>query len=268
MNRRQADILELLGDEKEVSIRDLAGRFGVTTVTIRRDLDGLQGQGRLMRTHGGAIPAMAGVVEFSFAAKERRHAAQKKAIARAVASLIAPGMRITLDTGTTTLEVARAVARVKDLTVLTTSLAVASALQPCENIELVLLGGTVRKSGPDLVGVLAERNLRSFRVDLAVLGADAAGTDGVFTTDMAVARVSQAMMSGAARKTLAVDSSKFAASALFKYAEWSEFDQLVTDERAPADVREWLGSSVRSVTYAESIGPRTPTVRLGKRAGK
>lgn len=268
MNRRQADILDLLGDEKQVSIRDLAGRFGVTTVTVRRDLDGLQRQGRLTRTHGGAIPARAGVVEFSFAGKERRHAAEKKAIAREVASRIAPGMRITLDTGTTTLEVARAAAGVRDITILTTSLAIASALHAYENIELVLLGGTVRKNDPDLVGVLAERNLRSFRVDLAVLGADAAATDGVFTTDMAVARVSQAMMSGAARKVLAVDSSKFAASALFKYAEWPEFDRVVTDAGAPAQVREWLGSLARSVTYAESTGPSTPTVRLGKRAGK
>ena len=253
MNRRQADTLELLGDRKQVSIRDLAERFGVTTVTIRRDLDLLERQGRLMRTRGGAIPTHAGVVEFSFAEKERKNAAQKKAIARAVASEIGPGMRIALDTGTTTLEVARAVARaVEDITVLTTSLAVASTLHARENVELVLMGGTVRKSAPDLVGVIAERNLASFKVDLAVLGADAASEDGVFTTDMAVARISQAMMSGAARKLLAADSSKFAASALFKYAEWSEFDEVVTDAGAPAGVREWLGARARSVRYVEA----------------
>ena len=191
--------------EAEQSVGVLAHRFGVTPMTIRRDLDALERQGMVLRTHGGAVLARPGIVEFRFAERRRTHASQKQAIARAVAGIVRPGMKITLDTGTTTLEVARAIAGVPEITVLTTSLAIASVLYACEHIELVLMGGTVRKNDPDLSGVLTEQNLRCFHVDLAVLGADAVSAEGVYTTDMGIARGSQAMMVGAQRKVLVAD---------------------------------------------------------------
>jgi len=251
MNSRQSHILERLIAGNEVSVQDLAARFGVSEMTVRRDLVRLEREGELTRTHGGAVLSKAGVIEFAFKEKEKHFAAEKKAIAREVASFIHPGMTLTLDTGTTTLEVARAIVGIKNLTVLTSSLAIASALYVYDHIELVLLGGTVRKGNPDLSGRLTEENLKCFRVDLALIGADGADPAGVYTTDMNIACVSQWMISGAAQTVLALDHSKFEKTAFVKFALWDRIDRVITDDGVPPRVRKWLNKSVREVIYAQ-----------------
>ena len=141
MNARHEDILKLLRERGDASVQVLAESFGVSVMTVRRDLMLLEQAGKLTRTHGGAVLSSAGIVEFAFERKGKRHAAEKRAIAREVASLVQAGMSVSLDSGTTTLEVAMAIAGIDSLTVLTSSLAIASALYASENIELVLLGG-------------------------------------------------------------------------------------------------------------------------------
>ncbi len=251
MNQRQMEILEILQRDGKASVRALARRFRVNAMTIRRDLAALEETGRVARTHGGAMLARTGVVEFAFAEKARRNIEQKRAIAAEIARLVPPGSTVSLDTGTTTLEIARAIAGIPGLTVLTSSLAIASALYARENVNLVLLGGTVRKNSPDLSGPLTEENLRRFRVSLAILGADGASPDGAFTLDESVARVSRAMIAGAEKTILALDSSKFAAAAFVKFAEWSEIGAVVTDAGAPPSVRGWLEKKVRKTIYAK-----------------
>jgi DeoR/GlpR family transcriptional regulator of sugar metabolism len=250
MNKRQEDILDLLSVEGEVSVRELAERFAVTSTTVRRDLDLLQREGRLVRTHGSASLSRSGVVQFAFREKGRRQLAEKRAIAAAMAPAIESGMTVALDTGTTTLEVAKLIGNLPKLTVLTTSLPIASALHSNENVELILLGGMVRRNDPDLSGPLTEQNLRQFKVDLAVLGADAVMRDGVYTMDVGIARGTQAMMQCAARRFLCVDHTKFSARALYRYAEWGEFTGIISDDAVPAATREWLEEQASSVTYA------------------
>lgn len=250
MNARQQEILRTLTRAGEVSVADLAKRLHVTTMTIRRDLDALERGGNLIRTHGGAVLSSAGIIEFTFLRKGEEHNAEKRAIASIIAGMASPGMTLTLDTGTTCLEVARAVAGIDRLTVLTSSLAIASALYARDNIELVLLGGKARRGNPDLSGWLTEENLRRFRVDMAVLGADGADRDGVYTTDEAVARVSRGMMACAGLSILAADHSKFGKSTFLKYAEWPDFRHVVTDAALPDDARRWLERSGPKITYA------------------
>ncbi len=249
MNRRQADILELLETRRELTVSELAQRFGVTTATVRRDFQFLEDEGYLIRGHGSAMLSPAAASEVAFVRKGQQREAEKRAIGRAVAAEIHPGMIVSLDTGTTILEVARAIANIPDIKVLTVSLPIASLLHAQENLEVILMGGTVRKNDPDLSGVLAEENLRRFRADLAVLGADAVGRDGIFTTDMNTARAAQAMMAGADRRFLAVDSSKFSARAMFRYAGWDEFTQVVSDAGVCAEARQWLAGIDRPVSY-------------------
>ena len=247
MNKRQSDILDLLRGHDGMSVRAMAERLRVTPATIRRDLDQLAHEGRLVRDHGSAHLSQAGVVEFRFHEKGRKFAAEKRAIGRTVAEMIDGGMTVALDTGTTTLEVARSIADRDGVTVVTTSLAIASVLHSQPGLEVVLLGGVVRKNVPDLTGVLTEENLKRFRVDLAVIGADAVGRDGAFTTDLAVARGTQAMMAGAARSVLAADSGKFAAQALYKFAEVAAFDVVVTDGGLNEDDRAWLAKATEVI---------------------
>ena len=132
----------------------------------------------------------------------------------------------------------------------TTSLMIAAALHTQESIELILLGGTVRKDSPDLSGPLTEENLGRFRVNLAVLGADGVSADGVFTESMNVARVSRAIVKAAERAVLTIDGSKFGRAALVRYAEWQDFNQVITDKGVPAQVRKWLNRKGPEVVYA------------------
>ena len=251
MNTRRTKIMELLSKDGEVYVQELAKDLSVTTMTIRRDLDALERDGSLIRTHGGAVLAKAGIIEFSFKRKGEERAFEKRAIAQEVAGSVESGMTIALDTGTTVLEVANAISGIDNLTVLTSSLVIASTLYARDNINLVLLGGKARRGSPDLTGWLTEENLKHFRVDVAVVGADGADHDGVFTDDESVARVTQAMIAGAGAAILAMDHSKFARPAFLKYAAWSDFDRVVTDSKVPRSVRKWLRRATSHVVYAK-----------------
>lgn len=230
MHPRRQEILDLVRARRHVGVLALARRFNVTPITIRRDLNELEHLGHLRRAHGSAVATEASVVQFAFAARQRANALLKRAIAREAARLVQPGQTVALDTGSTTLELARALSGVERLTILTTSLAIAAALHPQERLEVVLLGGTLRRRDPDLAGPLTEQNLRLFRVDIAFIGADAMSEDGLFTADMNVARCTQAMAQHAASAVLVADSSKFARSALFRFAGWDEIDAFVCDD--------------------------------------
>lgn len=249
MNRRQTEILKLLSANGEVSVAETAGRFNVTPATIRRDLQYLEDAGHLTRSHGGAIPSPASLMQLAFSRKSQEQQAQKRAIGQAIAQEIRPGMVVSLDTGTTTLEVARAIAQVHEIKVITTSLEIASVLHTHEHLEVILMGGTVRRNDPDLSGALTEDNLRRFRADIAVMGADAVARDGVYTADMAVARGAQAMLAGTTRRILAIDATKFSRQGLFRYAGWEEFAAVYCDEGVSREIRRWLDKSVPEVHY-------------------
>jgi DeoR/GlpR family transcriptional regulator of sugar metabolism len=251
MNARQKKILEFLTKDGEVNVGELARRLKVTTMTIRRDLHALEQQGNVIRTHGGALLANAGIIEFAFLKKGEENNAEKHAIALEIARMVEPAMTVTLDTGTTCLEVAKALSGISNLTLLTSSLAIASAVYARDNIDLVLLGGKARKGNPDLTGWLTEENLKHFRVDIAVLGAEGADREGVYTTDETVARVSQGMIACAGRTVLAADYTKFGRTSFLKYATWSDFDYVITDNKCPHDVQRWLHRVAKNVTYAK-----------------
>jgi DeoR/GlpR family transcriptional regulator of sugar metabolism len=164
--------------------------------------------------------------------------------------MIKPGMSVSMDTGSTTLEVARALADMRDLRVVTTSLAIASILHATDGVEVVLLGGIVRKTSPDLYGPITEENIKRFSVQLAVLGTDAISPSGCFTTDAGVSRISRALIESAEMSVVVADSTKFARTAFAQHASLSEISKLVTDEGCPHDVRIWLEKAVKEVIYA------------------
>lgn len=251
-NARQREIMASAGRTGEVSVADLAKRFGVSAMTVRRDLDALYRDGRLARIHGGAVPSRTAVAEFLFEKQTSEQLAQKQAIARAVCRLISPGMTIALDTGTTTLEVARALAGAVDLKVLTTSLAIAAALHTEPGIEVILLGGTMRRLSPDLCGPLAEDNLQRFHIDLAIIGADAVTAQGTFTGDTSIARTTRAMAARAGTLVLAATADKFTRTALYLCVGLEAFDHVVTTLPFPAGARRWLKRSGARVEYARA----------------
>ena len=240
MNARQQHILQLLTQRREVTVQELSACFAVAPMTIRRDLEQLESLRALTRTHGGAMLARAQTVEFAFQERILDRIAEKQAIARAAAALISPGMTLLLDTGTTTLEVARAIADIPRLRLLTSSLAIASALYAHENIELILLGGNVRQDSPDLYGPLTESNLRQFHPQLAIVGADAAQPSGLYAANLHVANVARAVIANAGETMLVADSSKFTRHAFVLFAEWSQLTHVITDDGLGEREAGWL----------------------------
>lgn len=253
--QRLERIIGLLAEAPEVTVAELAERFNVTPMTVRRDLEALEDEGRITRTHGGAVPAAPSVARFAFHERRQAMMAEKQAIARAAAQRVAPGMTVVLDTGTTTLELARLLSGVRGLRVLTTSLAIASALFAHEDMELILLGGTVNQGSPDLSGPLTEANLDTFRPDLAFIGADAADRHGLYTGSQEIAGVSRAIIASADNKVLLADSSKFGRTAFVRFAEWTDIDGAVVDDRLDAAHRRLMtraGVDVETVACGEA----------------
>jgi DeoR/GlpR family transcriptional regulator of sugar metabolism len=207
-------------------VAELAAAFGVSEMTVRRDLRDLERDGKLMRVHGGAMSVIA---EPSFAEIAVERPAVKDAIGAAAAALVDDGQTIVLDIGTTTLALARHL-RGRTLTVITSNLAAYEELLAEASVELVLLGGVVRRNYRSLVGLLAEDALRQLRADVAFLGAS--GIDahlGILDTTMVEVPIKRAMMDAAERCVLLADSAKFGMRGVVRVCGPERLHTLVTD---------------------------------------
>lgn len=233
---RQTRIRERFADQPGVSISKLAREFGVSEMTIRRDLAALEGKSHIQRTHGGAVLTERMMLEFDYRDRREHNRAAKRAIAAAARRLVLPGQRLILDTGTTTLELAALLKDGEGLTVITPSLAVASELQHAAGVEVILLGGVLRRGSPDLTGPATEHCLELFAADIAFQGADAIGPDGaIYNSDLRLARVDRLMRRVAERCCVLADASKLGRTSLARSGTLADVDTLITDKRAPAD---------------------------------
>ncbi|MCD4825428.1 MAG: DeoR/GlpR family DNA-binding transcription regulator [Phycisphaerae bacterium] len=248
---RRDQIAEILSLDGETSVEELVERFGVSDMTIRRDLNALAQAGRIIRTHGGAAPTGRVSFEFEFLQRKRAHDPAKHAIAAAAAELIDDGSTIMLDSGTTTLRLAESLRRKTGLTIITTSLPIASSLQYSDSIEVLLLGGYLRSNSPDLTGPLTETNLEGLRADIAFIGADGVELNGdVFNASLAVGRMLQKMVAAARQVYVVADSSKIGKSAMTRFGNVAEWAGLITDNginRRSADALKWLGVKLTKV---------------------
>ena len=200
----------VLAQGKEISVASEARRLGVHPMTIRRDLAALANAGVLVRCYGGGIPAQRITFEFEFDERRRRRLAEKKRLGSAAAERVQPGQTVMLDTGTTTLQVAKAIAASgRSCTCITSSLVIASQLWAREEIELMLLGGRVRRGSPDLVGPAVKTLLAKLTADIAFLGSDGVDpTRGCFAGDIETAYVAEQMAASARQVIVVADSSK------------------------------------------------------------
>ncbi len=250
---RHSRIRTLLKDSKQVSIVQLAQMFEVSEMTVHRDLRKLEGDGRIRRTRGGAVPAEKMEFEFDFASRRRAHHKEKQAIAKEALKFIEPGQRIILDTGTTTLEVAYLLRELENITVITPSLAVCSVLQFAAGIETVLLGGIIRPGSPNLTGAVTETNLDMFAVDIAFQGADGIGLDGtIYTEDMRIVRVDQKIRQRAAKSYILSDSSKIGKTALATNGYVYQANALITDSAIEPECKKSFEKMGATVTVADN----------------
>jgi DeoR/GlpR family transcriptional regulator of sugar metabolism len=229
--RRQEILRAVRGGSTHVS--DLAESFGVSEMTVRRDLGALARDGKLERVHGGAVDAG---YEPRFAQIEVERLDAKDRIGATAAGLIEDGQTVMIDIGTSTLQLARHL-HGRTLTVVTTNLAVIEELMPDPDIELVLPGGIVRRNYRSLVGVLAEDSLRQLKADVTILGTSAVDQDfGVWDTTMVEVPIKRLMIAAADRVVLLADKAKFAMSGVVRVCGPESLDQVVTDAPLPPGV--------------------------------
>ena len=231
---RRREILGVLHRDGRVLVKDLARQFRISQITIRKDLEFLDGQGVIQRTHGGALPVQSGaLLDPTLREKEKPHRKQKTEIALAAARLVEDGQSVLLDSGTTTTAIARALKHSLNtrarLTVITNAINIAAELAGT-NIEVILTGGTLRKNSFSLVGPLAERTLRQLSADILFLGVDGFDTAaGLFTPNLLESEVNRTMVE-IARRTIAVcDSSKFGRRSLCNIMPVAAVHEVITD---------------------------------------
>jgi DeoR/GlpR family transcriptional regulator of sugar metabolism len=237
---RQRTVLRRLSTSGMATTEALAALCEVSVATMRRDLIDLEAQGLLRRVHGGAVlermPDADSVQGFAEVAAS--HAEDKRAVAPRAPRLVADGDCVLLDIGTTTMLLAREL-RGRPLTVMTASLAVLDVLRDDPEVELVLLGGVVRRAYHSLVGSLTEDALRQVRAATCFLGASGVDADGsVLDTTMIEVPVKRALLSAATRTVLLVDRHKFPGAGTLRVCGPEQVDVLVTTEGADAPTLE------------------------------
>lgn len=258
---RRTRIVDILGRSPDgvVTIKSLSEQFGVSEMTIRRDLDWLQSQALVNRVRGGAV-AQTSREEMPFGDRLREAGVQKKAIAWAAVQLVNEGDRIILDGGTTTQQIAASLACKTDLTVITNNIAAVVELAACDGIETIVLGGSLKHQELCTVGPLVTQGLADLAADKLFLSAAGFSIrQGATDLDMNEVQVKRAMIAAAAQVILVADSSKWGQVKLVRIAPLSDVDALVSDDGLPAEAISQLEAEGIEVITPARMAQRLAT---------
>ncbi|WP_445146483.1 transcriptional repressor AgaR [Dyella sp. Tek66A03] len=238
VEERRRRIVERVEQQGRATVEELVSLFDISAVTIRADLEALDRIGAISRSHGGALPAGPAQLDTPLNIKETRHHAQKRRIGQAAARLIQDGDTIILDSGSTTVEIARQIRQQKwtSLTVITNALNIAMELSGLPAVRVMMLGGLLRQTSYSLAGPDAEQTLLRLSADRLFLGVDGLDPEvGVTTPDPLEASLN-ALMIRVSRQTVAVlDASKFGQRSLSVIAPVSSLGLVISDTAAPAE---------------------------------
>lgn len=227
---RQSHIIQYIQQRLSVSVNELSEQFGVSAMTIRRDLNALEKSGQVVRVHGGVIVprAQTGLREEERAAMNMGH---KEAIAEAAVRLVKDGQTIFIDAGTTTVELTSRLKDRRGLTVVTNSVKVLYKLAESREINLIGLGGAVFGGAWSFVGPLAETAIRHFHSDLAFLGITSISLEhGLTEVNYFEGDIKSLIIKQSQRAVLLADSSKFEKVSPHSVAALSEIDVIITDD--------------------------------------
>jgi DeoR family transcriptional regulator of aga operon len=227
---RRTAILEKLNETGQVDVNELSNEFNVSEVTIRNDLGRLETKNLLIKVRGGAIKVDRVGMDFALSDKNKHNSEEKERIGRTAAGLIEEGDTIILDSGTTTMEIARNLSAFQNLTVITNALNVAQVLADYKDANVIVPGGFLRKNSLSLVGTTAEDSFRGYFCDKLFLAVDGfSATYGLSTPNVEEAHLNKVMI-GISKKVIVVtDSSKFQKRSFAFIAPVSEIDVVVTD---------------------------------------
>lgn len=238
---RRTKILEILNKDGTVEVNKLAELFQVTGATIRRDLRQLATEGMIQRAHGGAVIKKGTLYEPSFENSLESFTEEKEKIAKEAISYINPGDAIFLDSSTTVLHIAKNLKSMSDITVLTNSVPIAYELYKSTKKQLVILGGMLRSETGTVVGPIAEKNIKEFKIDVAFLGISAINTNGEMTDpNIYEATIKRTIIENSNTVIGVADHSKFGNESFTFVASVTKLSTLITDKATPINFIKML----------------------------
>jgi DeoR/GlpR family transcriptional regulator of sugar metabolism len=232
--QRQDAIAEAVLAQGSATAAELVERFGVSLMTIHRDLDELERLGIVRKYRGGVTAQRSGVFESSVAYRNKTMREEKEAIAGKAVELVEPGMSVMLDDSTTVLAVARRLKDLAPLTIVTNFLDGLNLLAPVQGIRLIALGGDYDPLHNSFMGVSCVEAIEALRVDLCFVSTSAVSAGNAGHQEQRVVVVKRAMLRSAVRNVLLVDHSKLGRTALHRVAPLGEFERVITDDGASA----------------------------------
>lgn len=249
IDERHKYILEQLKQEGFVRVQELSEKLNVSEVTIRKDLKYLESKKILHRNHGSASNLTSIISDRHIDIKEKLQIEEKTRIGKAANQLLEPNDKIIIASGTTLLAFANAIDVMDNITVLTSSVKVSLALCYNPHIEVVQLGGAIRKNSVSVIGHYAESTLESLSCNKLFIGVDGIDLDnGLSTSDMQEARINQKMIDAAQRIIVLTDSSKFGRRGFCKICDFDKIHHIITDTNAPAHIIEMIREKGIEVT--------------------
>jgi DeoR family transcriptional regulator, fructose operon transcriptional repressor len=252
---RQRAITELLRvvEGQRATVVGISKRLGVTTETVRRDLDVLERRGKLRRVRGGAELMPSTPFETALTARHAEQFEDKVAIARRVAAEIPEDGVIILDSGSLTFVCAEALPTDRALVVVTNNLPAARLLAEHDNLRIMTLPGTIRGLTSAAVDSWTSRRIMTLSADLAIVGVNGlTSSHGLTTTNPEEAAAKRAMMQAARRRVVPVISGKLGRNSFCSFAAVSEVDLIITDEHADPDLVRELAAAGPEVVVAPS----------------
>jgi DeoR/GlpR family transcriptional regulator of sugar metabolism len=234
--KRHQMIIQMLSEKGAITVAELCDLFKVSDMTVRRDLSTLESAGLVRRIYGGAVSGRRRSFEPPFLTRTQESQQVKEAIGAYAASLVSEGDSVALDVGTTTLEMARNLSRLRAITVITASLPIVNVLVDYTDIQVILAGGILRREEQSMVGPIAEETFQRFHVDKVFIGV--AGVDleaGLTEYNLDDARVKEHLIRSGQRHILLVDSGKLGRRKFAAVARLSDIHEIVTDDKIEDD---------------------------------
>ncbi|AOY76285.1 DeoR/GlpR family DNA-binding transcription regulator [Clostridium formicaceticum] len=227
---RRKIITDYLKEHGKVVVEDLAEVLKVSTMTIRRDLQLLEEEDLVTRTHGGAVLKEQLIKEVPYKDKAAINIKIKRKLALFAAGLVQEGYTVILDAGTTNMEIAKHLVNKKDVKVITNDVMIAAFLYPYENIEVYCCGGLIQKTTGAITGSNAKDFFEDVLTDVIFIGANAVDLrSGITTPTLDKAKLKRQMLEAAEEKILVCDSSKFGKKSFAKVCSLEELDLIITD---------------------------------------
>jgi len=249
---RKSEIIKLLNKNAKLKVPNLCEYFGVSPATIRNDLRELGNGGLLKRTHGGAILNSKAGYEPNSYQKEVKYLKEKMAIAGFALSLVEDDDIIAIDTGTTTLEFAKLLCEKKGITAVVNDINIASHLEEKSEVNVILLGGILRRNFHCTIGVIAQKALEGLNVDKAFMATNGISFEqGLTTPDLNQSEIKKSMINIASEVIVLCDSSKIGNIAFAQVVSLDKIDRIITDE----------GIEERDLQELKSLGVQVDVVK-------